>query len=465
MATNISLDTLHTTLASISPGTMIQLHIGGTDYQISAADLAVALRSPHIKAVKVNPPFLRVRAQPGTSGAQIDQLVPDTVLEVIDIAPIHLDEHDWLPTADKRGWVAVDLTSPAPATTRSASAPSASVSTVAASTTAPVTPQTTVQNVPQFPTGSTTSQNVPQFPTGDVQQVSVSNVTEVVLTQFPTSANTQQNIASVPSTGVWVPPFGAHQRGVGASAGGWAPQQHHLSIAQHNAIEFVLVCAYEPGQAATTVPNFRTIGVKSFILRACIHEKPTTPQRFIDISLPIISEFVSHMGGEAPIIALGNEPNITPEGWGSAWQNGSDFATWWLAVAATYRQAFPTAKLGFPAMSPGGDVPNLRMNEKDFIAGASAAIQASDWVGVHYYWVDPNGADINPPLAQWRAWFGNKPIVATEVGPADANTVTPGAVQLAYQKFAQINVPACAWILTGSGAWHNAAWDEHDLLF
>src|SRR5207244_11739114 len=99
----------------------------------------------------------------------------------------------------------------------------------------------------------------------------------------------------------------------------------------------VLVCAYEPGQANGTIPAFSNIGVKSFILRACSHDKPTSPQSFVDQTLPIMNEYVTHLGSQPPIIAIGNEPNITPEGWLSAWQNGSDFANWWLEVARRYR--------------------------------------------------------------------------------------------------------------------------------
>ena len=83
---------------------------------------------------------------------------------------------------------------------------------------------------------------------------------------------------------------------------------------------------------------------------------------------------------------------------------------------------------------------------------------------MHFYWADPTGQDINPPLAQWRAWFGNIPLIGTEVGPSDSVQVSPGAVQRAYQKFAEIGVPACAWLLSGAGAWHNAAWDVNNIL-
>ncbi len=263
----------------------------------------------------------------------------------------------------------------------------------------------------------------------------------------------------------WTWSFTAQQRGVGTSAGGWAPDDHQLDLARRNRIEFALICAYEPNQAARTIQPLRDAGVNSFIFRACTHEHPSTPRRFIDLTVPILQEFAVVHGSDQPLlIAIGNEPNIANEGWGIAWRDGADFANWWLAVAAAYRQFFPGAKLGFPAMSPGGDVPGIRMNEAAFVTGAMGAVQAADWIGVHYYWADPSGQDINPPLAQWRAWFGNKPIIGTEVGPADAVQVSPGAVQIAYQKFAEIGIPACAWLLSGAGAWRNAAWDINNIL-
>jgi len=263
----------------------------------------------------------------------------------------------------------------------------------------------------------------------------------------------------------WTLPFTAAQRGVGASAGGWALETQHCLIIQKSQIEVVLICCYEPNQAAKTIPALRGVGVNTFILRAATHEKPTTPGRYVDLTLPILKEYAAQLGNANPLmIAIHNEPNLTAEGWGSAWADGAGFASWWQAVAASYRTALPNAKLGFPALSPGGDAPGVRLNESAFIMAATPAIQTADWIGVHYYWAKPDGSDINPPFAQWKSWFGTRPIIATEVGPTDNNTVTADAVRKAYQVFSVNNVPAMAWLLTGAGAWHNAAWDEHGIM-
>lgn len=260
-------------------------------------------------------------------------------------------------------------------------------------------------------------------------------------------------------------PFTATQRGVGASAGGWAPGPRELDIARSNRVEVVLFCAYQPGQAGRAVAAFRGIGVRHFIVRAAVNGVTGDPNDFINRTLPILREYEAAIGAGQPLmIAIHNEPNIAPEGWGSAWRDGFGFANWFLAVAAAYRQQLRDVKIGFPALSPGGDVPGLRMDEERFIAGCGQAIKAADWVGVHCYWTRPDGSDLALPLDKWRAWYGNKPIVGTEVGPADGTTNTNRAVRFAYDKFALAGIPAIGWVLNGAGAWKNAAWDANNIL-
>ena len=261
----------------------------------------------------------------------------------------------------------------------------------------------------------------------------------------------------VPVNGMIAP----NQRGVNVTAGGWAPTASQVALIKQNQVSFALICTYEPNQAVLSIQPLIAAGVKAFILRACIHELPTTPDRFAQINIPIMTEYINAIGSSAPIlIAIGNEPNLKQEGWGSAWSDGASYANWWLALAARYRSAFPTALIGFPAMSPGGDVPNVRLSDSTFLSGCTAAIEAANWVGVHDYWQQPDGSDIAVPAAQWRSTFGtNKLIIGTEVGPTDSNKITAAAMNRAYTAFTAAGIPACAWLLGGSGAWQNAAWD------
>src|SRR5262249_48983362 len=151
--------------------------------------------------------------------------------------------------------------------------------------------------------------------------------------------------------------------GVGMNAGGWTPSQAELDLVQRNHIEVALICCFEHNQAAWAIPNLRNQGVKSFILRAGISGiKGNVPSAndFADRTIPILHEYVNAIGNAQPImIAVHNEPNKEDEGWTHAWLNGAEFAQWFLAVTAKYRQEFPGAKIGFPAVSPGGAIPGV----------------------------------------------------------------------------------------------------------
>lgn len=253
-------------------------------------------------------------------------------------------------------------------------------------------------------------------------------------------------------------------RGVHASAGGWAPSDRELELIRANNIGAVTIAAYEPGQARHAITLFRGVGVQHFVIRAATHTPISAdPNVFINATLPILREYQTALGSAPFIIQIHNEPNLRHEGWQSAWADGHGFTSWFMSVLNAYRQAFPTAKLGYPALSPGIDIPHLRMAEAAFMAQSLEAVRAADWFAVHAYWQQPDGSDLITPVAQWRAWAQGKPIIATEVGPADHTPVTAIAVQRAYARFAIIGIPAMAWLLNGAGAWRNADWTLHDI--
>ena len=102
-------------------------------------------------------------------------------------------------------------------------------------------------------------------------------------------------------------------------------------------------------------------------------------------------------------------------------------------------------------------------NEMKFVKEAQTAIWDADWAGVHYYWEQRDGSDINLPTARWVVGFGDKPLVATEVGPGDHTQITSEAVRKAYDAFAQIGIPMAAWLSNGAGSWQNAEWVTHDI--
>lgn len=253
-------------------------------------------------------------------------------------------------------------------------------------------------------------------------------------------------------------------RGVHASAGGWAPTDRELELVRANNIGAVMIAAYEFGQASRAIKLFRGMGVQHFVIRAATHAPITAnPADFVNATLPVLREYQQALGNAPFIIQVHNEPNLVLEGLGRAWADGRSFATWFMGVLNAYRTAFPTAQIGFPALSPGINVPNTRLAESIFMADNLEAVRAADWFAVHCYWQQPDGSDLITPIAQWRAWAQGKPIIGTEVGPADRTPVTAMAVRRAYARFAMIGIPAMAWLLQGAGAWQNADWTLHDI--
>jgi hypothetical protein len=280
-------------------------------------------------------------------------------------------------------------------------------------------------------------------------------------------------------TASWRLPFSATQRGAGLNAGGWKPEAAEFQKVRNNRVEFVLICAYQPGQAAGTIEPLRQAGCKNFIFRTCTDQPVRSPQEFYQATRTPIAQFVAALGSVQDnqiMIALHNEPNLRDEGCFTAWQDGKGFNDWYKQLFQLYRAEFPRAKLGFPALSPGEDTMHNgqphRIDENKFLAGCAEAIEMSDWIGVHYYWINTNGSDIRTeaPKAfiKWQKQFPTKRglLVGTEVGPANIQTVRASreAFLLAYDLFGREGVPVCAWILYHTtSVWENASWVANDV--
>jgi uncharacterized protein YraI len=257
-------------------------------------------------------------------------------------------------------------------------------------------------------------------------------------------------------------PFSATQRGVGTNTGGWISGPNELASIRANDIQVALIVAYNAGVAAQNIPLLRNAGIKEFIVRASTYEPITTAQRFLDLTMPILKEYYAALGNpQNMLIAVHNEPNLTSEGLGTGWSDGAGFASFFTTVAQTYRRTFPGCKLGYPATSPGAEIPNLRSYERVFAQQSIAAIRAADWIGLHAYWANQDGSDFAPEVAYWKQ-FG-KPVIGTEIGPVGAAVVTRETVQAAYNKLAVQGVPAMAWVLNGTGSFQNADWTYHGL--
>lgn len=116
-----------------------------------------------------------------------------------------------------------------------------------------------------------------------------------------------------------------------------------------------------------------------------------------------------------------NEPNIGEFGSYASWSNGKQFGDWFLEVLALLRPKYPTAKIGFPGLSPGFgfDFPPKRLESNQFIAEAAFAARQADWIGVHNYWGNRGAMMYGQDGWLWNSYkarFPRKLLMITEFG-------------------------------------------------
>ena len=111
-----------------------------------------------------------------------------------------------------------------------------------------------------------------------------------------------------------------------------------------------------------------------------------SPQQFFNDTISDMKRTMALLQGQDVVIELHNEPNILPEGLGSSWNDGQEFAIWWLRLLRLYRYVFPDHKFIYPGLSPGSDIYNFKQDHIRFLEASRAAIEAADGIGVHLYW-------------------------------------------------------------------------------
>ena len=109
---------------------------------------------------------------------------------------------------------------------------------------------------------------------------------------------------------------------------------------------------------------------------------------------PTASEFVDQCGQDVRrwyregvrYFEVHNEPNLVAEGWTTSWKDGAEFSRWWLAVRDALKGDCADARWGYPGLSPGIGLANVRTPARRFMSESHEAMQAADWIGVHCYW-------------------------------------------------------------------------------
>lgn len=86
-----------------------------------------------------------------------------------------------------------------------------------------------------------------------------------------------------------------------------------------------------------------------------------------------------------------NEPNLTPEGFGTSWRSGFEFGEWFVQVCDLLKASFPQARLGWPGLAPGASASGMRADDVEFLRSAGSSVDTADWIGCHCHWEDRHG--------------------------------------------------------------------------
>jgi murein DD-endopeptidase MepM/ murein hydrolase activator NlpD len=175
-----------------------------------------------------------------------------------------------------------------------------------------------------------------------------------------------------------------------------------------------------------------------FLARMTIEDgsKPLSPRKWLEGMRLDIERLYKH---GVRYFEIQQSPNLLQFGWRTTWSSGEQFAAWWLAVAEKLWVEFSGIKLGFPGVSPGGQVPGLRMDSTVFLDGADPAMVKADWIGVNGYWVNEVervSKDKGRFYQKMRERFPEKLLFIMEFGNLNRHT-HPTQKGLEYVRFFQ----------------------------
>jgi hypothetical protein len=165
-----------------------------------------------------------------------------------------------------------------------------------------------------------------------------------------------------------------------------------------------------------------------------------------------------------------NEPNLQIEGWGYTWQDGRQFAAWFIDVIRRLRLLYPLAKFGYPGLSPGHTIPGQRLELALFLDQSDDAARAADWVGCHCYWQDE--AALRQPSGglgyeDYRRRFPDKLLFITEFSNTSptADAQSKGAQYVEFYRRLRV-VPgvgaAFAFVMSASANFPHEVWRAED---
>jgi GH24 family phage-related lysozyme (muramidase) len=137
------------------------------------------------------------------------------------------------------------------------------------------------------------------------------------------------------------------------------------------------------GQMRKINPNMH------FVVRAMWQpsEHDNTVDDFVQATYQDVKK---HYQAGVRMFEIHNEPNLFVEGFNLCWRNGGEFAAFLRRVANEYRRMCPDIQIGWPGLSPGHDMDNVRTAAIPFYeqAVATGVVDECDWIGAHCYFTN-----------------------------------------------------------------------------
>ncbi len=248
-------------------------------------------------------------------------------------------------------------------------------------------------------------------------------------------------------------PVGRPHVGAGtADPGPWAIGNRELDAIRTG--RFTCIKVMCPGTDGNTLAKLRSVDPNLFIVARLFGngDELATGARFAEHVRPHVR--LLYASG-VRYFECHNEPNLPGEGMGRYWQDGKQFAQWFLALRSALRPEFPEAKFGFPGLSP---APNYQ----SFIDAARDATFAADWLACHVYWATPSGVGGAVQAAtQFAMKFAPRHVMVTEFSRQAGMDKDNKAQE--YLQFVNADWPAnmialIGFVLSASSGWESETW-------
>ena len=169
-------------------------------------------------------------------------------------------------------------------------------------------------------------------------------------------------------------------------------------------------------ESPDTIEQMRRINPNMhFVVRAMW--QPSQEHNTVDDILQATYQDVKkHYQAGVRMFEIHNEPNLHVEGHTICWNNGAEFAGFLARAAGEYRRACPEIQIGWPGLSPGDYIPNIRTAAMPFWqqAVATGVVDECDWIGAHCYFTNQDEMRGNAGHYYRNYVRGNKPILITE---------------------------------------------------